>query len=250
MLTWPLQWNALYVVFLFRLRSSPFQKTEKLDTVCNRDSTVGQVAQATDAYREMLAFRSSSGVDQIRAELLASPASGSTDDTPLEDRLPWPYLLPQFRPLLSGPWKGVPPCIPIGTDAIGNYVTMTVFPGYRLPEIVTADLGELWLRLVMYCDVYFDLLLHTKSELTGLVLARRDVVDFEGIGLTDMTPGSLALLKRLGELSRHYPEAIARTDAVNFSIVATTLFKMVWAITELVTARIVWCSLSSAYAVL
>jgi hypothetical protein len=45
-------------------------------------------------------------------------------------------------------------------------------------------LGELWLELVRYCDVYFDLRLHESSHRQGLLHARRDLLDIAGFQLT------------------------------------------------------------------
>ena len=59
-------------------------------------------------------------------------------------------------------------------------MTCSILGRNRLPQIIDARLKDMWLQLVRYCDVYFDLLLHEKCVKTGTLVARRDTVDIAG----------------------------------------------------------------------
>ena len=177
----------------------------------------GHGGAALRAYLDYVDYREARDVDRVRAALLAA-ATSSGD-------LPWPYELPVFRPLLDGPWSGVPPSVHAGQDEHGNPITLTVFASYNLANVLRAGLGELWLQLTLHCDVYFDLLLHELGERAGRPVARHDIVDTLGVSLGDLTFGSVALLKRMGESSEHYPEMIARTSPIRMNSVCLTLYK-------------------------
>lgn len=50
--------------------------------------------------------------------------------------------------------------VPHGTDRLGNPCTLTVLSAYNFQKLIAAKLGTMWLELVQYCDVYFDLRIH------------------------------------------------------------------------------------------
>lgn len=175
--------------------------------------------KACAAYREMLEYYVEADVATIRATMLE--ASGND-----VSKLLWPYYLDEFKPLLDGIWDSVPAAIHHGFDVAGVPVTITILGRYRLPQIIDAGLEELWLQLVRYCDVYFDLLLHEKCVAAGSLVARRDMVDIAGASSSVLTMGALKMLRKMGESSHHYPEAIMRTDAINFGPVGMALWKV------------------------
>ena len=113
---------------------------------------------------------------------------------------------------------------PHGVDRLGNAVTLTVLPAYKFGQLLSDGLGDLWCDLVQSCDVYFDLRIHESSNRMNRLHARRDLLDIHGISLSEFGPKTLSLLTKMGESSKHYPEAIARTDAINFGAVGMAAY--------------------------
>jgi hypothetical protein len=114
-----------------------------------------------------------------------------------------------------------------GSDLMGNTVTITAFSHYNYNGIIASGLSELWLQLALYCDVYFDLMLHARTEATGRMVCRHDVVDISDVGLSSVSKPMLSLLGRMGESAQHYPEMICRTTCVNFGSVGILLLRLV-----------------------
>jgi hypothetical protein len=178
----------------------------------------GSVAAGRAAFEATAVFYNERNMHAVRKELLDFEVESGT--------LPWPYYLPRFAPLLEGVWKGNPPAVHDGFDAHGNPVTFTKMSLYNFKGVISAGLGDLWLDLVAYCNVYFDVLMHRLYDKHGRPVARHDIVDLTGIGITTIGWGGMQLLKRMGESSEHFPEMIARTTGVNVGRVGRNLFKV------------------------
>eukprot|EP00035_Acanthoeca_spectabilis_P032669 m.19849 g.19849 ORF g.19849 m.19849 type:complete len:500 (+) comp5494_c0_seq1:88-1587(+) len=194
----------------------------------------GSVPKALEAYEKMLRFRDEGRVAEFRAALVES--AGCSPDAPIDQivkTMVWPYFHPKFSDLVEQAWGpdeaspevGVPPVVQVGSDPeTGSPITWTAFERYNFPKIASTGLGPMWMELVQWCDVYFDLLLHARSEERGTLVRRRDVVDIQNVGLSALSGGGLALLRKMESLTIHYPECIGHTDMVNFGSVGVALW--------------------------
>lgn len=179
----------------------------------------GNVEAACTAYRQMLAYRKEYDVDAFRSTLLAT---GGVDS------MPWPPLMDEFLPLREVIWHNVPPVYHHGQDYLGNPISMVSMSHYDMDKIATENLADLWFRMVIYVNEYFDLLLHAKSEDTGKMICRHNLVDVTMLGLGDFSSSALKLISRVGNSSEHYPESVFRTIALNVGIVAQSISKIVF----------------------
>jgi hypothetical protein len=85
----------------------------------------------------------------------------------------------------------------------------------------------MWMELVQWCDVYFDILLHVRSVQRGCLVKRRDIVDAQSTGLSALSGGAIGLLRKMESLSIHYPEVLGHTDLVNFGSTALAVWSAV-----------------------
>eukprot|EP00658_Telonema_sp_P-2_P010893 TRINITY_DN14142_c0_g1_i5.p1 TRINITY_DN14142_c0_g1~~TRINITY_DN14142_c0_g1_i5.p1 ORF type:complete len:291 (-),score=64.83 TRINITY_DN14142_c0_g1_i5:205-1077(-) len=85
-----------------------------------------------------------------------------------------------------------------------------------LSQVLGAGLEEMWLEMCLHCDVFYDLLLHALSVRHGRMIARYDIVDCSGMGITNVGLGVMSMIKKVGLSSEHYPEMILRTAVTNF----------------------------------
>eukprot|EP00037_Helgoeca_nana_P018719 m.180387 g.180387 ORF g.180387 m.180387 type:complete len:485 (-) comp24559_c1_seq1:293-1747(-) len=197
----------------------------------------GKVEAALAAFEKMLLFRDTRDVDTIRAALVESAGLGP--NAPLEkvaDSMVWPYHHPKFAPLIDEVWgpddgspeASVPPVVQIGSDPnTGGPITWSAFERYNFPQIAALGKGPMWMELVQWCDVYFDILLHVRSVQRGCLVKRRDIVDAQSTGLSALSGGAIGLLRKMESLSIHYPEVLGHTDLVNFGSTALAVWSAV-----------------------
>lgn len=172
--------------------------------------------KACAAYRDMLkhwAEYDYAGIRKVTLEACGGDVS----------KLVWPYRLAEFKDLMADIWDGIPAAIHHGYDTRGVPTTFTLLSRYNFPTLIEKGYEDKFIRLVQHCDVYFDLILHEKCVATNSLVARRDLTDMTGASLS---MGTLRLLRRMGESTKHFPEAILRTDAINFGMVAMKLWQI------------------------
>ena len=93
---------------------------------------------ALRAYHKFLDYREEMNVEEARKAITAAAKASPNG------KLVWPYQLAKFRPLVEGPWSGIPPAHHVGQDEHGNPVTMTVFASYNLAGVIDAGLSDLY----------------------------------------------------------------------------------------------------------
>eukprot|EP00040_Diaphanoeca_grandis_P004370 m.28383 g.28383 ORF g.28383 m.28383 type:complete len:424 (-) comp15908_c1_seq1:109-1380(-) len=181
----------------------------------------GSVTKACKAYREMLEFRTTIDAAGMRTEILAAAAANGDLGSI------WTYNFPRFSKIRDGIWKGAHPAVLHGFDKHGSLVVLSFVATYRWNEIIHAELGDTWQDLVLYCDMHLDLLLHKLSVERNRMVARRDVVDAANMKSSQLGMSVVRLLSKMSASSKHYPEALCRTDVCNFSAVASTVLGFV-----------------------
>jgi hypothetical protein len=124
-------------------------------------------------------------------------------------------------------WKNIPPAFHHQCSSEYHCVTFTILANYFFSEITSKNLEELWLELVLYCDVYFDLVLHRISVKHNTPCSRLDIVDVTGLKIKHFGFKTISLLKKMGALSQQYPEMIGATITCNVSKVGLQIWNMV-----------------------
>ena len=146
----------------------------------------------------MLHYRQAEGIESIRTALVADLWLPN-DELDLEQLLErrYPCQLPEFEPIVQQIWGGLLPSIPHGYDSLGNLVTVQLLTQTEFDKISAAGLDQTWLRMVQYCDVFYDLVLHALTVRHGRLIARHDIVDAAGVTLTTLGVGSVRMISQV-----------------------------------------------------
>lgn len=170
----------------------------------------GHGNNAKNAFSSHLKYRTDRGVDQARAELM--------DIEEQTGQLPWPYNLSKFNDIIVNVFDNVLPAhLHKYTPKDLSPMTLTYLANYDFEKIARKGYSELWLELMMYCDVYFDIILNRRSEIVGAPVGRHDLVDVTGVRLKQFGMKTISLLRKMASSAEQYPEMIVRTTAVNAS---------------------------------
>ena len=170
--------------------------------------------QATQAYKDMLAYRAESDVKAVHDELVAAG-------------LPWPWDMDRFSDLRE--------CVgPRGhlhlhtQDLAGNILTHTLVEptlnGMR--AAIKAGLADEYIRMFSYLDEYMLIKQHKLCVERGHMVGEHMIVDVSGVGMFSFG-GTLDLLKRFGKSSKHYAERLTHIDDVNNSRIAMFVWPMI-----------------------
>ena len=166
------------------------------------------VKQATQAYRDMLAYRGESSVKAVHDELVAA-------------NLPWPWDMDRFSALRE--------CVgPRGhlhlhtQDLAGNILTHTMVESTLngMRAAIKAGLTDDYVKMFSYLDEYMLIRQHKLCVERGHMVGEHMIVDVSGVGMFSFGGGVLDLLKKFGKSSKHYAERLTHIDDVNNSRVA------------------------------